>query len=62
MLIAELADEPRAAIEIDTGAVIADPFRPTGDLVAVVAARAAMLRGAVPARRRRGVRRPAFAA
>ena len=62
VLIGETAGEPVAAVAIADGTVVADPFRPTADLVAVVAARAAMLRGAVPARRRRGVRRPAFAA
>ena len=62
VLIGETAGEPVAAVAIADGTVVADPFRPTADLVAVVAARAATLRGAVPARRRRGVRRPAFAA
>jgi hypothetical protein len=62
VLIGETAGEPVAAVAIADGTVVADPFRPTADLVAVVAARAAMLRGAVPARPRRGVRRPAFAA
>jgi hypothetical protein len=32
VLIAQVNDEPRAAIEVGTGTVISDPFRPTGDL------------------------------
>jgi uncharacterized protein YndB with AHSA1/START domain len=40
VLIAEAGDEPRAAIEIATGAAIADPFRPTAQLVDLLAVRA----------------------
>jgi hypothetical protein len=32
-LVAEVGGELWAAIEIDTGATIADPFRPSGELV-----------------------------
>jgi hypothetical protein len=32
-LVAEVGGELWAALEIDTGATIADPFRPSGDLV-----------------------------
>ncbi len=62
VLIGEAAGEPAAAMSVTDGAVVADPFRPTAELVAVLRLRAAMLRGAVPARRRLGVRRPALAA
>ena len=62
VLIGETAGEPVAAVAIADGRVVADPFRPTADLVAVLVLRAAMVRGAIPARRRLGVRRPAFAA
>ena len=33
VLVAEVAGELWAALEIDSGAVIADPFRPNGELV-----------------------------
>jgi hypothetical protein len=33
VLVAEVGGELWAAIEIDTGTAIADPFRPSGDLV-----------------------------
>jgi hypothetical protein len=33
MLLAEVGDELWAAVEIETGTAIADPFRPSGDLV-----------------------------
>ena len=33
VLIAEVADQPHAAIDIDSGKVIADPFRRTDHLV-----------------------------
>jgi hypothetical protein len=32
-LLAEVGDELWAAVEIDSGAAIADPFRPSGELV-----------------------------
>ena len=44
LLIAEVGDEPQAAIEIATGATIADPFRRTADLVELLALRATWLR------------------
>jgi len=62
VLIGDTAGEPVAAVAIADGRVVADPFRPTADLVAVLVLRAAMVRGAIPTRRRLGVRRPAFAA
>ena len=33
LLLAEVGDELWAAVEIDSGVAIADPFRPSGDLV-----------------------------
>jgi hypothetical protein len=33
VLVAEIGGELWAAVEIDTGAAIADPFRPSGELV-----------------------------
>ena len=43
-LLAEVGSELWAAIEIDSGAAIADPFRPSGDLVDLLRFRAARLR------------------
>jgi hypothetical protein len=62
VLIGETAGAPAAAVTIADGAAVADPFLPTADLVAVLRLRAATLRGSAGARRRLGVRRPAFAA
>jgi hypothetical protein len=53
MLLAEVGDELWAAVEIDTGAAIADPFRPSGDLVDLLRMRASLENGAG-----RGDRRP----
>jgi hypothetical protein len=44
MVVAEVDDELRAAVAIDDGAVIADPFHRTADLVALAETRAAQLR------------------
>jgi hypothetical protein len=59
-LVAQVDDEPRAAIELATGRIVADPFRPTVHLVEQLQQRAAKVEEqAVP---RRGVRfRPRFA-
>ncbi len=43
-LIAEQGDTPVAAIELDTGRAVADPFRPTASLVELLRLRAAQLR------------------
>ena len=40
ILIAEVGDEPQAAIQVATGATIADPFRRTADLVELLRLRA----------------------
>jgi hypothetical protein len=45
-LVAELGDEIVAAKSLSTGSVVADPFRPTADAVAMLELRAAQL-GAV---------------
>jgi hypothetical protein len=42
-LIAEVGPELWAALEIDSGAAIADPFRPSGELVELLRLRAALL-------------------
>ena len=50
-LIAEVGDELWAAIDVDTGEAIADPFRPSGELVDLLRLRASLLNeGAKPAR------------
>jgi hypothetical protein len=43
VLIAEVDDEPQAAIEVTGGTVVADPFRPTAHVVELLRARAARL-------------------
>ena len=43
ILIAQVGDEPQAAIEIGSGATVADPFRPTAHLVELLELRAARL-------------------
>src|SRR5436190_10409959 len=43
-LIAEVADEPWAAVGIQTGTVVADPFRPSGDVAKLLAMRAEHIR------------------
>lgn len=54
VLVAEVDGELRAAISLDDGAVIANPFEPTATLVELLRARARQLEGR-PARR--GARR-----
>ena len=44
-LLAEVGDELWAAIELDTGTAIADPFRPSGDLVDLLRLRASRADG-----------------
>ncbi|MEA2148423.1 MAG: hypothetical protein QOD69_253 [Solirubrobacteraceae bacterium] len=46
VLLAEVGDELQAAIHVASGATIADPFRPTADLLALLRLRAARLREA----------------
>jgi hypothetical protein len=54
VLVAEVGGELRAALPLDGGPVIADPFQPTADLVAMLAERARQL---VPQSSRRSARR-----
>jgi hypothetical protein len=53
-LVAEVGGELRAALPLDGGRAIADPFRPTAELVAILAERARQL---APSPARRGRRR-----
>jgi hypothetical protein len=55
LLLAEVGHELWAAVEIDSGKAIADPFRPSGDLVELLHFRAARMRLEVakPSRRLR---------
>jgi len=52
VLMAELGGEAAGAIEVASGATIADPFRPTAELVELLRVRAVRLRGGAAARRR----------
>jgi hypothetical protein len=45
VLLAQMGDELWAAVSVDTGAAIADPFRPSGDLVDLLRYRAERLSG-----------------
>jgi hypothetical protein len=54
VLLAEMGDELWAALSVDTGAVVADPFRPSRDLVDLLRFRAGRLGG--DARAHGGVR------
>jgi hypothetical protein len=51
VLLAEVGDELWAAVELDTGSAIADPFRPSGDLVDLLQLRAGRLNGGAGAGR-----------
>jgi hypothetical protein len=48
VLLAEAGEELWAAVSVDTGHAVADPFRPSGDLVELLRVRAAGLRGESP--------------
>ena len=52
VLVAELDGQLRAALALGDGSVVADPFVPTADLVALLRTRADLLRGARRARLR----------
>jgi hypothetical protein len=56
MLVAELSGEIVAAVPIDGGRAIADPFRPTAALVELLHARTRLLAEAPAARRLRRLR------
>ena len=45
LLVAETADEVVAALSLETGARVADPFRRTADVIDLLAYRARRLRG-----------------
>lgn len=45
VLLAEMGDELWAAVSVETGAAVADPFRPSGDLVDLLRFRADRLNG-----------------
>ncbi len=60
LLIAEVQGEPHAALEISSGVAIADPFRPTAELVELLRLRAMALRAAVEPVRRLPRLRAAF--
>jgi len=57
VLIAEVAGTPQAALEIAGGATIADPFRPTEQLVELLGLRAARLHQTSISSRRESIRR-----
>jgi hypothetical protein len=54
LLLGLVGDEFWAAISLETGDVIADPFRPSAEVVTLLAARGRQLSG--PAQRRFGLR------
>jgi hypothetical protein len=54
LLVAEFGGRVRAALSLDTGEIVADPFAPSAELVDLLRARARQLNGR-PARRRRGL-------
>jgi hypothetical protein len=61
MLVAEIDGELHAALPLDGGPAIADPFRRTAELVAMLAERARQLESPTPrrsTRRRRWIRAP----
>ena len=52
VLLGEIGDELWAAVSVDTGHAVADPFRASADVVELVRLRAARLRGEEPAQPR----------
>jgi hypothetical protein len=52
-LVAEIGDELWAAVSLESGATMADPFRPSGELLFLLAERARQLRTPVAAPQRR---------
>lgn len=55
LLVAEVGGRVRAALSLDTGEVVADPFAPSASLVDLLRARARQLNGRPARRRRRGL-------
>jgi hypothetical protein len=60
LLVAEADGELLAALEPASGRHIADPFRPTADLVRLLARAASLGRGGRTPRRTLGIRRPGW--
>jgi hypothetical protein len=56
LLVAEVDGQPRAALSLSDGTVVADPFHRTAGLVALLRMRAELNGGAKRARRRRAGR------
>jgi hypothetical protein len=56
VLVAEVGDELWAAVGVATGEAIADPFRPSGDVVDLLRLRASLEKGE-PRKRRAGLAR-----
>ena len=56
LLVAEVDGQLSAALSLHDGSVIADPFRPTADIVALLRAHVAALTPAPRRRPRRGLR------
>ena len=61
VLVGEVAGEIWAAVSLADYELVADPFRPSGELAFLLVERARQLRRHEGRRRRRAVRRPAFA-
>ena len=55
LLVADVGGRVRAALSLDTGEVVADPFAPSAELVDLLRARARQLNGRPARRRRRGL-------
>jgi hypothetical protein len=55
LLVAEVDGEVRAALSLDTGEAVADPFAPSAALVDLLRTRARQLNGKPVRRRRRGL-------
>lgn len=53
VLLALIDDTPAAAISLEDGRVVADPFRPTADAIALLRLRSEHLHGGRARRRRR---------
>jgi hypothetical protein len=60
-LVAEVRGELHAALVIDSGRAIADPFEPTAELVAMLVQRAEQLKAQAPRRTARRLRLPGAA-
>jgi hypothetical protein len=61
VLVGEVSGEIWAAVSVSDYQVIADPFRPSGELAFLLVERARQLRRHEGRRRRHGLRLPAFA-